>query len=517
MLGYHMIQTSLVKLVPAHHFYQQLLQAVDFRFVRPLFEPFYSTTGRPSLDPIVFVKLQLVAHLENITSDRKLLELANLHLGIRAFLGYELEQPLPWHSTLCRTRHRIPVSVFEICFSHIVGICIQKGLVSGHTQVIDSAYIKANASMSRLKPKPAIWSSETNSRLGKPNAPRLTASADRLQHIHRFHKNIKKAAPNKAGQLLSNLTHYSPTDPDARIAFKTGKPRQLAYMASVSVDVAQHVITHIQAGSADRRDSRNLLPIVDTTQTRLTSFGVAMSNVVADAGYSSGENYEHLEDRGLTGYIPPHGKYKEERPGFRYDPTSDSYTCSQGKRLGFDRLVVDKQGNPKKRYLAKGSDCKDCPLREPCKGKKASEKRLHHTYYKAQYERMVDRLSNRFGKRMMRIRSATVEPVLGSLINYFGLRQINTRSREAAAKVMYVAAMAYNLKKYLRFTPAEQSGMVIALPVPDQFCYMLIYFCNSHDSYTTLLILSQFSVESVCMKHLYFSLLSDNVRYETRH
>ncbi|WP_240625705.1 transposase [Spirosoma pollinicola] len=202
--------------------------------------------------------------------------------------------------------------------------------------MIDSAYIKANASMSRQKRKPAIWSSETTSSLSKPNAPRLTASADRLQHIHRFHKNIKKAAPNKTGRLFSNLTHYSPTDPDARIAFKTGKPRQLAYMTSVSVDASQHVITHIQAGSADRRDSRNLIPIVDTTQTRLAGFGILMSNVVADAGYSSGENYEHLEDRGLIGYIPPHGKYKEERSGFTYDAESDSYTCSRGKQLAFD-------------------------------------------------------------------------------------------------------------------------------------------------------------------------------------
>ncbi|SFF30802.1 IS1182 family transposase [Spirosoma endophyticum] len=455
MLGYHPSNTSLIKLVPTQHFYQQLLEAVDFSFIRPFFEPFYSTIGRPSIDPLVFIKLLLVKHFENITSDRKLLELANLHLGIRSFLGYGLEHPLPWHSSLTRTRQRIPVSVFEACFTQVVGLCIQKGLVSGHTQVIDSAYIKANASMSRLKPKPSIWSSETIPTLGKRTAPRLTASVDRLQHIHRFQANIKKATPNKSGQLLSNLTHYSPTDPDARIAFKTGKSRQLAYMTSVSVDPSQHVITHIQAGSADRRDSRNLLPIVDSTQGRLNHFGVVMSNVVADAGYCSGENYEQLEARGLDGFIPPHGKYKDERSGFHYDIPSDSYTCSQGKRLGFDRLVVDKQDNAKKRYAAKASDCKNCPIGEQCKGKKASAKRLHHSYYKAQYERMEKRLSSRFGKRMMRIRSATVEPVLGSLINYYGLRQINTRRRESAAKVMYMAAIAYNLKKYLRFTPVE--------------------------------------------------------------
>lgn len=113
MLGYHPSITSLVKLVPAPHFYQQLLQEVDFSFIRPLFEPFYSTLERPTIDPVVFIKLLLVGHFENITSDRKLLELANLHLGIRSFLGYALEQPLPWHSTLCRTRQRIPVSVLE--------------------------------------------------------------------------------------------------------------------------------------------------------------------------------------------------------------------------------------------------------------------------------------------------------------------------------------------------------------------------------------------------------------------
>lgn len=113
MLGYHSSSTSLIKLVPARHFYQQLLKEVDFSFIRPLFEPSYSVTGRPSIDPVVFVKLLLVSHFENISSDRKLLELAALHLGIRSFLGYSLEQPLPWHSTISRTRKRIPVSVFE--------------------------------------------------------------------------------------------------------------------------------------------------------------------------------------------------------------------------------------------------------------------------------------------------------------------------------------------------------------------------------------------------------------------
>ncbi|QKG54999.1 transposase [Hymenobacter sp. BRD67] len=123
MLGFHPVGTSLVKLVPAHHVYLRLLQRIDFGFVRPLVAPFYSPIGRPSLDPVVFVKLLLVQHLENITSDRKLVELASLHVGIRAFLGYELGQPLPSHRTVCRTRQRLSVAVFEACFTHVVGLC----------------------------------------------------------------------------------------------------------------------------------------------------------------------------------------------------------------------------------------------------------------------------------------------------------------------------------------------------------------------------------------------------------
>ncbi|WP_400190377.1 transposase [Hymenobacter sp. B81] len=226
MLGFHPIQPALVKLEPAPHFYQHLLQAVDFSFVRPLLAPFYSLTGRPSLDPVVFLKLLLVGHLENITSERKLLELAQLHLSIRAFLGYALEEPLPWHSALSRTRQRIPVATFEACFTHLVGLCIKQGLMSGHTQVINSAYIKANASMSRLQPELPTGPAAPANPFRPASASRITASPQRLRHIQRFHEVIDQARHQKTGQLVSNLTHYSPADPEARITYKTGKPRR---------------------------------------------------------------------------------------------------------------------------------------------------------------------------------------------------------------------------------------------------------------------------------------------------
>lgn len=481
MLGFHPFGTSLVKLVPARHFYRRLLQRVDFGFVRPLVAPFYSPIGRPSLDPVVFVKLLLVQHLENITSDRKLLELANLHVGIRAFLGYELAQPLPWHSTLSRLRQRLPVAVFEACFTYVVGLCVQQGLVSGHTQVVDSAYLKANASMSRLQPKSALWHADGPTE--PASAPRLSGSAAHLQQLQRMHARLRQA-PRQTGQLFSNHTHYSPADPEARIAYKRGKPRLLTYRASVSVDAARHVITHIHADLADGRDSLYLLTLVEATQQRLRRWNLRLHNVVADAGYGSGENYAQLESRGLVGYIPPHGGYKEQRPGFTYDVHTDSYVCSQGKRLAFDRRIVDRQGNAKNRYMAHRTDCRNCPVNVACKGNSPQEKRLHDTVYKASYERMLARLATRTGKCMMRLRASTVEPVLGSLITYYGLRHLSKKRQAGAAKVLYLAAMAYNLKKYLR-TPQQPARLALALPLPTPLYLLLLSFCNSHRNYKT--------------------------------
>lgn len=114
------------------------------------------------------------------------------------------------------------------------------------------------------------------------------------------------------------------------------------------------------------------------------------------------------------------------------------------------------------------------------KGKKAKEKRLHHTPYKAHYDRMLVRLATRVGHRMRRLRALTVEPVLGSLITYFGLRLMSKKRQAGAANVMYLAAMAYNLKKYLHATPHHQAHQVVALPLPNQFRWLLLYFCNSH-------------------------------------
>ncbi|GAA3592306.1 hypothetical protein GCM10022396_07020 [Flavivirga amylovorans] len=116
-------------------------------------KPYYGSSGQKSIDPVVFFKLCLVGYLENIISDRHLIQHSSMRLDFLYFLGYDIDEELPWHSTISRTRQLYPESIFEEVFTRVLRLCVEKGMVSGHTQAIDSAPIKANASMDSLELK----------------------------------------------------------------------------------------------------------------------------------------------------------------------------------------------------------------------------------------------------------------------------------------------------------------------------------------------------------------------------
>ena len=139
--------------VPKDNFYRRLSGVLDLEFIRKATKSYYGDCGQKSLDPVVFFKLCLVGYLENITSDRKLIAHCGLRLDILYFLCFDIDEELPWHSTVSRTRQLFPESVFENLFTHVFEMCVSMEMVSGHTQVIDSAPVKANASMDSLELK----------------------------------------------------------------------------------------------------------------------------------------------------------------------------------------------------------------------------------------------------------------------------------------------------------------------------------------------------------------------------
>lgn len=462
--------------VPRNNFYRRLKEALDLQFLYMLTRKYYGESGQKSIDPVVFFKLCLVGYLENIISDRDLIVHSSMRLDILYFLGYDIDEPLPWHSTISRTRQLYPETVFETVFTKVLHMCVEKGMVSGHTQAIDSAPIKANASMDSLelkvpkaqleqylqsirhisamdKEQQPIRKAKTNKASKEQQS--ITASQTELQSIQSRNKKWSKdqdqrpGAGNKGSKYTSNKTHYSPTDPDARISVKPGKARKLNYLSQLSVDTAHHVITDIWAYRADKKDNQYLQDISTRLKNRLHKQGFIWRNCVADTGYSSGENYAFLETIGLQSYIPPHGTYKGGPEGFTYFEDENYWLCPQGKKVTYRKTKVEK-GTLKDNYFTKRSDCKGCPIKTACIGK-SFEKRINITAYRKEYERNNTRVNSDRGKFMKAKRQSTVEPVFGTLTQFMGLRKINTIGIQQANKVMHLSAMAYNLKKYLKF------------------------------------------------------------------
>ena len=466
--------------VPKNNFYRRLKEVLDLSFLYNKTRIYYGDCGQKSLDPIVFYKLCLVGYLENIISDRKLIEHCSMRLDILFFLGFDIDEQLPWHSTLSRTRQLLPEKIFEEVFTYVLSMCVEKGMVSGHTQSMDSAPIKANASMDSVELKVPEHELETHlqkvryqsrpDRKAKENKATkkqqiITANKQELQALKSRNLNWQKSqdqrpgASNKGAKYTSNKTHYSPTDPDARISVKPGKARKLNYHSNISVDIANHVITDVKAYHADRKDSQILQDATQRLKQRLKNQGLLWRNMLADAGYSSGENYAFLEKENLISYIPKHGTYKGGPEGFTYCKEENYWLCPQGKKVTFRKRKM--VGNSlQNHYLTKRGDCKNCPIKQKCIGK-GFEKKIGITVYVDEYERNNKRVASKLGRYMKGKRQSTVEPVFGTLTQFMGLRKINTIGIQQASKVMHMSATAYNLKKLLKFITKKAESMTI--------------------------------------------------------
>jgi transposase len=476
-----MYQLNLEDLVPKENFYRQLDAALDLHFLYRATEQYYGEEGQESIDPVVFFKICLVGYLNNIGSDRKLIEFCSNQLDVRLYIRYDLDEALPWHSTISRTRQLYGEEVFLELFKKVLSLCVQKRMVRGKRQVVDSAFIKANASMDSLVEKEVVEDAElymdelnegSEYKVSKSKKTKVEqhhawkAEAYKDQPSNKNSKQVDEDGNRIRPKYLSNHTHYSPTDPDARISVKPGKARQMNYFGQIAVDDANHVITGACADFADQRDSQCLPAILGQSIENLKEHGIKIEQTAADTGYSSGTALRYCEEHEIDAYIPNFGLYKPVREGFSYNKELDQYECTRGNKaiLPFRRHRVEKDGREKKIYWSDNSKCKNCPLRKSCIGK-GNFKKLDDTIDKPYYDRMHEKMKTPYAKKISRIRSRTVEPVLGTLLNFLNMRRVNTRGIVLATKHVMMAALCYNLKKYLKHksNKAEKISKVMEL------------------------------------------------------
>ena len=318
-------------------------------------------------------------------------------------------------------------------------------MVSGRRQAVDGVYVKANASLDSMVEREILtdatsYSQQLDANQEEENIPVV---------------DIKKDRPTEYDELPpkknpSNKTHFSPSDPDAKMSVKPGKATALNYLGQVSVDIGSHIITHIQAFEANKRDCQCLPSVVENLVENLKQNGMCVQEIVAVKGFSSGEALKALEDNNITGYIPNRGQFVSEKPGFTYDSEGDYFTCANNHRLVYKGTYETLDGIYNKEYRASRKECNDCPLKTKCSAYRKYTTVIRETVDKPYYQRMHERMQTKRAKKLMKKRQSTVEPVIGTLINYQGMKKVHTKELKQANKCLTLSAAAFNLKKLLK-------------------------------------------------------------------
>lgn len=286
----------LDELVPRTDVLRWVERLVDWEFVRETARPFYSEFGRPGVDPVVLVKVFLVAAIRGIDSMREALRVAEVDLAIRRFLGYGLTERLPHHATFSYAQcvRFASSSVFEQLFNQVLASCREAGLLDGTRLIVDGTHVEANAALKSLRAELAVVEGSDDDG-EEPDVP-AEAPPERPR--------LELAAPRSGPtpkRKASNATAVSRTDPDAKLRFKPGHRPHLVHRAQVATDPKNRVIVAVRAESALGHEADSLPVIID----RARWLRHRVEEIVADAGYASAGTYQALADRGITAYIPP--------------------------------------------------------------------------------------------------------------------------------------------------------------------------------------------------------------------
>jgi transposase len=439
---------SLDDLVPSDHFYRHLDKVLDLFFVREMTQEKYGQGGRPSIDPIVFFKLQLVMFFEGIRSERLLMRHAADRLSVRWYMGYDLHEPLPDHSSLTRIRTRYGVEIFRRFFEAIVEQCQQARLVWGREVYADATKVQANASLESLKPRFAV--EEHLKTLFASEMPSEASEAPCAQSLAPPHELTGKLAlprllhPDIASPLFVELTQQnshrhdwferngapdrqiirgtyqrqadfqrSRTDPDATVMpLKNGS--HLGYQTHYVVDGGKsRIILAALVTPSEVMENQPLLDLLWRTRFR---WKLHPRQFTGDTTYGTAENIVALEEQHIRAYVPlPDFDQRTEFFGqrdFLYDAERDVYICPNGAQLHY---AASSSTEDYRRYWAKAKECNTCPLKAQCTTSSRG-RRLSRPIDEEYLERVRAYHQTEAYKKAIRKRSVWVEPLLKSTV-----------------------------------------------------------------------------------------------------
>jgi len=439
---------SLETLVPEDNFYRQVEKCIDLSFVRDLVRHLYSAFGRPSIDPVVFFKLQLIAFFEGIRSERLLMETVSLNLAHRWFIGYDLDEDVPDHSSLSKIRERYGMEIFQQFFERIVELCMVAGLVWGEELYFDSTKVDANASINNMIDRTESEAEQHLEKLWTNDVENTTPET--LQELVEKYNGDRLTGTRKPTYKRITDEKVSLTDPDAApMRAQGGGSAVLGYRDHYIVDGGKsRIILSAIVAPASIMDNTPLLDMLDWTCSR---WQLEPKIAVGDAKYGTEPNIVGLENRGIKAYLPIPDLTKRNEyysPDlFQYDAENDQYICPQKHDLP---LYSRRKSEEKFVYRADAKVCDACLVKDKCTGSK-SGRHIFRSFHQEFIDKVKAYHQTESYKKASRKRNLWVEPLLGEAKDFHRLRRFRLRGlRKVNIEGMIIAA-GQNLKRLIKY------------------------------------------------------------------
>ncbi len=441
---------NLDEFVPQDHLLRVIKRTIDFSFIYDKVKDLYSPIGRRSVDPVLLIKMLLIGYWYGIPSERKLEQEVKLNLAYRWFLGLDLAEPVPDHSTISQNRRRRFKNslLFQEIFDTIISRCVAAGLVNGEVIVTDSTHIKASASRQRVE---KIWVEKTPTeymQMLEQEAQRLEAELQKRREEAGKKKCGKKRQTRERKVMREIIS--SKTDPEAGYMNRLGKPSGFHYLNHISIDVKKGIITDSYATAGNVNDH---IPFIERVKAQKGRLGLPIGAIGADKGYDFLEVHHGLEQEEVTGYVTPTELSEAEAiigAKFRYDKETDAFTCPEGKRLRWTHVRRLREAHIVKIYVAKIKDCKVCPNRKGCFGPKQKYRTLKVALFHESDKRNRDRATTPEYLRIQRLRRIWCEGTFGVLKSQHNLAATYKRGLANIQEQCLLSASALNIKRMVR-------------------------------------------------------------------
>ena len=309
--------------VPDDHPVREVAAVLDLSWVHSELAPYYPRLGRPSIDPVLMIRMLIIGYVFAIRSERALCRDVGVNLAYRWFCGLSIEDKIPDHSAFSRARNERfrDSGIFRSVFERVVGACIGAGLVGGEGFAVDASLIVADANKQRSTPGPR-WNKELDAEAVSRATKEYLATLD-------------DAAFGAASDVAPKFV--SPSDPAAQWTGAQRGPAFFAYSDNYLIDVKFGIIMDVEASRAIRQAEVGAAKtMIERTEQR---FAIKPERLAGDTAYGSGANLDWLVNEAkIAPHIPVVDKSRREdgtfsREDFTFDKERNVYICPAGKVL----------------------------------------------------------------------------------------------------------------------------------------------------------------------------------------